>query len=427
MEANNNELVRRTRSKCYYSSSGGDVKVVDNSFEATEYSLVISQPIEYTKRRVQKKTAPKPQPAQPCGQKPKITAKMLNARQKLNSISNRASKVFPSIDLDASSVPKPKPITTKKKMSELKESYFRISIILSDILIFFASERLFKDGVPVKSEEEEEQRRAARHQQASPGSSDLMEIDEAPTPKHTKKIVSSTMVNQNDSSSLFGDVSELSSSGVPSISSGTMRKLAPIIAAIAADGEWPANIGHNSEPQQKSPEIDSLRRRGCIFQEIALSTVSTDEITPTDQYILTPVTMKKPTKRDPPPKLMHSVNVSLEGPEDQPSSTLVRNAPPNAVQSNVQVPRVAQQVEFSSDFVSYAPPPTNANWKSNALVPFVRVPRIIQQEELSSALVRYVAPKTTANGQSNALVPFVPIPEIDQRVSPMSAQCENGT
>lgn len=136
MEANNNELVRRTRSKCYYSSSGGDVKVVDNSFEATEYSLVISQPIEYTKRRVQKKTAPKPQPAQPCGQKPKITAKMLNARQKLNSISNRASKVFPSIDLDASSVPKPKPITTKKKWVSWKSHIFALASYLATYLFF---------------------------------------------------------------------------------------------------------------------------------------------------------------------------------------------------------------------------------------------------------------------------------------------------
>lgn len=122
MEAKDNNLVRRTRSKCYYSSSDGDMKVVRNSLQTTEYSLVISQPIEYTKRRVQKKTAPKPQTTQPCVQQPKITANMLNARQKLNSISNRASRIFPPIDLDACSVPMPKPITTKKKMSELKDS-----------------------------------------------------------------------------------------------------------------------------------------------------------------------------------------------------------------------------------------------------------------------------------------------------------------
>lgn len=256
-----------------------------------------------------------------------------------------------------------------------------------------------------------------------------MEIDEVLTPKRTKKIVSSTMVNQNDSSSFFGDVSELSSSGVPTISSGTMRKLAPIMEAIVADGEWARNNGHNNESQQTSPETDSLRRRDGGFREIAVPTFTTnapyDEITPTDQYIITPVSVKKPTKtkRDPSPKLMQSSTVGLEGLEKQPSSAHVRNLPPktNDFQSNVRVPRVAQQVELSVHFVPYAPPTTNANDQSNALVSFARAARVIQQAELSSALVRYVPPKGIANGQSSALVPFVRVPRVAQQAELSSA------
>lgn len=75
-------------------------------------------------------------------------------------------------------------------------------------------------------------------------------------PKIHNQIASSTMIQPAANlSSLFGEVSNLSSLGVPTISSGTMSQLGPIIeAALAEDGgqnqpfEDENNFGCNNQP-----------------------------------------------------------------------------------------------------------------------------------------------------------------------------------
>lgn len=103
----------------YYFSANGEVEAVVNEQQATKYSFVISQPIEYSKRRVFKKIPKKVEPVAVAAKKAKITANVLNARHKINNMAKKATRTFPTISLDASSVPMPKLVTTKKKMSEL--------------------------------------------------------------------------------------------------------------------------------------------------------------------------------------------------------------------------------------------------------------------------------------------------------------------
>lgn len=78
-----------------------------------------------------------------------------------------------------------------------------------------------------------------------------------------KRIVSSTMIQpEANVSSLFGEVSNLSSSGVPTISSGTMRQLGPIIEAVLAEDDC-----RNNSPEAKN-------NGGCNNQPFALKTTS---------------------------------------------------------------------------------------------------------------------------------------------------------
>lgn len=300
-------------------------------------------------------------------------------------MATKATRVFPPISLDASSVPMPKPVKTKKKMCRLN---LIVSVELALSFVLFAA-RLFKGYVRVKSEEEQDQLHAARLLPPVVGSNDEVgSIDEMPSPKATQRIVSSTMIFPSDTSTDFGDVSALSSSGVPTISSGTMRKLAPIIEAISAEDElWADN---------RQLLIGSLQ------------SISGDEVTPPTQYILTPNAIKKPSKTKCDfSRSMDSFNEGMRrlNLEDHPSS-----APrvSTAVASIVHIREIAQQADLSSALVPYAPPMMNEVERfmqrvSTAVVPFVRCVEVDQHAESSSALVPYAQ-----------MVRYVPAPVIGQ-------------
>lgn len=115
-------LIRRTRDTRYYAMPDGSVKAVRNVSPATEYSLVISQPIEHTKKRAPraKKTLPTRVPTNNPGPS-RITAEIRSARDKVNQLAAKSTRIFPPIILDKTVVPKPKPLKTKKR--EWKEPY----------------------------------------------------------------------------------------------------------------------------------------------------------------------------------------------------------------------------------------------------------------------------------------------------------------
>lgn len=125
-------LIRRTRDTRYYAMPDGTVKAVRNFAPPTEYSLVISQPIEYSKKRAPraKKTLPTRAPTNEQGPS-KITAEIRSAREKVNKLAAKATRVFPPINLDSTAVPKPKPLKTQKRLSEWKQhGLLHIAVII---------------------------------------------------------------------------------------------------------------------------------------------------------------------------------------------------------------------------------------------------------------------------------------------------------
>lgn len=111
----NDTLIRRTRSKRYYLMSNGSVREEDN-WEVTNYSFVVSQAIEYKKSTGTKPKKKSQRNVQRNVAEPRVTAEIRDMRAKINERSNRATRVYPSIDLDASAVPRPKKIKSKKQL-----------------------------------------------------------------------------------------------------------------------------------------------------------------------------------------------------------------------------------------------------------------------------------------------------------------------
>lgn len=115
----NGTLIRRTRSKRYYLMPDGFVREEDNS-EVTNYSFVISQAIEYKKTTVTKPKKKSQKNVQQNVAESRVNDEIRNMRTRINERSNRATRMYPSIDLDVSAVPRPKKIKSKKQLGMSK-------------------------------------------------------------------------------------------------------------------------------------------------------------------------------------------------------------------------------------------------------------------------------------------------------------------
>lgn len=129
-------VVRKTRRMEYCEIRPGCIAALPNDRDVTEHSFVISQAIEYRKLRGPRKTPvkrPSPRP------KPKI-ADARGIREMTNARAKRATKIFPSIHLDVSTVPKPIKIRNNKQTSkpEIEPAYiWYICLIVCFFLFIF--------------------------------------------------------------------------------------------------------------------------------------------------------------------------------------------------------------------------------------------------------------------------------------------------
>lgn len=241
-----NTTIRRTRGTRYYDGPNG-IQSRPNELAATNYSLGLI-PIEYRKvrkPRASKKKGPsnKKQPVS----EPNHAVTSISTTQKGKLA--QANRVFAPINLNDSVVPRPVAINSMKQLSKLNKTVCTSHRIYFSPFVhsFFhcsLAERIFYNGVPIKSEEEEERAREARRQnEAVPvigieseneeKENDEDEIVEEIAP--LSRIVSSTMIqSQENTSCLFSDISTVSSC-IPTISSATMRQLAPIIEMALAE------------------------------------------------------------------------------------------------------------------------------------------------------------------------------------------------
>lgn len=116
-EMENRELVRRTRKNVYYSTADGkpETSVLDKN-NVTEHSFVASKPIEYKKRTAKRRASNQiaPEPAERAVHVAKSTAERL----KVNKKASRARRIFPTINLDATAVPLPMKIKSKKRLGK---------------------------------------------------------------------------------------------------------------------------------------------------------------------------------------------------------------------------------------------------------------------------------------------------------------------
>lgn len=236
---NDNEvMVLRTRACRYLRDNEGIVKPIPNNLGVTEHSFVLSQAIEYKKRRTPKKPLPK----KPGNIRvPNVTEQVRNERAKINRKANNAKRVMKPIDLNLTTVPKPIKIA-QKKFSKPKTVQFSIIVVFISHFMFpfffFALEKIFP-GVQIKIEKD---CREYQREICEP----VIESDEErenlnPRPAMRRNRIASSTFRPEISESVstfFSDVSSLSSSWIPSVSSGTMQLLQPIIdMAIAEDRE----------------------------------------------------------------------------------------------------------------------------------------------------------------------------------------------
>lgn len=127
-------FIRKTRSKQYFQMPDGKIHDEDNSSDVTKHSFVISQAIEYSKKRKQHPKIPKR--AQQNVEIPKKNDAICSARSKINAKSDRATRVYPLINLNLSAVPKPTKIRSKKQLGKPKSTvfYFNFRFFVSLIL-----------------------------------------------------------------------------------------------------------------------------------------------------------------------------------------------------------------------------------------------------------------------------------------------------
>lgn len=133
---------RRTRQNRYFTMSDGSVKAVRrqeirNDLMVTEYSFVLSHPVEYKKNRAArsthpkcngKKTTPKKKATKKQATKKKATKKTPKDRASANvpamntdgptCSSEQYAREYRTIDLETSSVPKPIVVDTKERMGK---------------------------------------------------------------------------------------------------------------------------------------------------------------------------------------------------------------------------------------------------------------------------------------------------------------------
>lgn len=204
-----------------------------------------------------------------------------------------------------------------------------------------AGEIFYKGGLPVKDENIEEERREARRQDVATA---IIEIDCSDDDESAatvaapiqRRIIFFTMVHQPLNSyswSNFGDVSELSSSGVPTVSSATMRVLAPIIDAL--------DFGHQ-EQRHAEPLVNSSSSTAF---DVSLET------TPPNQAIITPHPIKPKKREDEEnvarafgrlnlsvaPTTPPSLALVLYGRHSHSSQAMVRSGSPTAASQNQEI------------------------------------------------------------------------------------------
>lgn len=112
---NSKEFVRRTRKNNYYRKPDGTMEAEFLRSNVTDYSYVISQPIEYKKPRAARKTPSKRFAKKSAQNRAQlnvpafsIPTKFKGCRVNLVRIAERMPKEYPTIDLEKSMVPKPK-------------------------------------------------------------------------------------------------------------------------------------------------------------------------------------------------------------------------------------------------------------------------------------------------------------------------------
>lgn len=117
----NRSFFRRTRGKHYYRMPDGTLRVVLNTEQVSHHDNVCRRPVEYT--RPAKKAPPKSKPKKKSPMPVRVryvTAAIRSARKKINQKARGATRVFPTIDLDASSVPKARLIRSRKQLRKSK-------------------------------------------------------------------------------------------------------------------------------------------------------------------------------------------------------------------------------------------------------------------------------------------------------------------
>lgn len=143
MENATNEA-RRTRETRYFNMPDGSVKSMPNELLVTQHSFVLSHPVEYKKKRVNrapKKAAPKkaaPKKAAPKLKK-KAPARVEADVEAINADGpEQLPRVYSTIDLESSSVPKPIAVVSQERMGMSKNHSNRLHSTFFMLDFFFS-------------------------------------------------------------------------------------------------------------------------------------------------------------------------------------------------------------------------------------------------------------------------------------------------